>query len=127
VLSYQLLPPLVGQLSDGQGNWTKLSMLRNATWTVSNLLRGKPPPRWELVAPAVPLLAQLILHEDEEVIVDACWALSYVSEPPERIQARRDVDAYGARRAMQQRVRNRGKAREDSHAPHASPRGGVLD
>ena len=88
VLSYQMLPSLISQLRDSTGEWAKLTLLRNATWTVSNLCRGKPPPRWELVAMAVPLLVSLIDHEDEEVQVDACWALSYISEPPERIQVR---------------------------------------
>ena len=54
-------------------------------WTVSNLCRGKPPPRWGLVADLLQPLITLIHHTDEEVLVDACWALSYLCEPSERI------------------------------------------
>jgi len=93
VLSYQLIPQLVLQLGDGNGHWTNLTMLRNATWTLSNLCRGKPPPRWELIAPSLPMLIELVVQEDEEVFIDACWALSYISEPSEQIQAVIDAGA----------------------------------
>jgi len=58
----------------------KLSVVRNGTWTLSNFCRGKPAPPLEVVQPALQLLAELIKMSDEDVIVDACWALSYISD-----------------------------------------------
>lgn len=82
VLSHSLLPALMTQLVDG----TKLSLLRNATWALSNLCRGKPPPRWELIAPSVPRLVELIVHSiDDDVLTDCCWSLCYMSEPLDRV------------------------------------------
>merc|ERR1719220_1649819 len=56
------------------------SLMRNATWTLSNLCRGKPPPPLEWVTPALPTFATLISSIDVEVLTDACWALSYLSD-----------------------------------------------
>ena len=44
-----------------------------------------PPPRWGLVAGLLHPLVALLHHTDEEVLADACWSLSYLCEPPERI------------------------------------------
>lgn len=54
--------------------------LRNATWALSNLVRGKPQPSKEYVAYAVPMLARLLQIEDDELLIDVCWALSYVTD-----------------------------------------------
>jgi hypothetical protein len=84
VLHTGALVPLLSQLSAH----SKLSMLRNATWTLSNFCRGKPQPVLELVKPALPTLAKLIYSADQEVLTDACWALSYLSDGSnDRIQA----------------------------------------
>lgn len=75
----------MGDLADQNPPPEQITMLRNATWTISNLCRGKPPPRWELIAGVLAPLVQLCYHTDEEVLVDACWALSYICEPADRI------------------------------------------
>ncbi|CCI11236.1 unnamed protein product [Albugo candida] len=47
-----------------------------------------PQPEFSLVAPALPTLGQLLYTQDEEVLTDACWALSYLSDGSnEKIQA----------------------------------------
>ncbi|PSR97916.1 Importin subunit alpha-2 like [Actinidia chinensis var. chinensis] len=84
VLSHGALIPLLSQLNEH----AKLSMLRNATWTLSNFCRGKPQPPFEQTRPALPALQQLVHSTDEEVLTDACWALSYLSDGTnDKIQA----------------------------------------
>ncbi|KAK4743557.1 hypothetical protein SAY87_001558 [Trapa incisa] len=84
VLSSGALVPLLAQMNDH----AKLSMLRNATWTLSNFCRGKPQPSFDQVKPAIPALACLVRSSDDEVLTDACWAFSYLSDGTnDKIQA----------------------------------------
>jgi len=85
VLSCGALKPLLALLGDSR----KLSMLRNATWTLSNFCRGKTPqPDWNTILPALPVLAKLVYSLDDEVLIDACWAISYLSDGAnDKIQA----------------------------------------
>ncbi|KAF9022934.1 importin alpha protein [Hymenopellis radicata] len=85
VLKAGALRPLLGLLSEQH----KLSMLRNATWTLSNFCRGKSPqPDWELISPALTILTKLIYSLDDEILIDACWAISYLSDGSnDKIQA----------------------------------------
>ena len=59
---------------------TQLPLVRNAIWAVSNLCRGKPPPSFSMVSPAIPVLALLLSAPNDEMLVDVCWSLSYLSE-----------------------------------------------
>jgi importin subunit alpha-6/7 len=58
-----------------------ISLLRNCTWSLSNFCRGKPQPSMELVRQALPMLGGIITScTDQETVVDATWALSYMSD-----------------------------------------------
>ena len=85
-LSFNALPAMLVALNDVEN--MKLSTIRNITWSISNLCRGKPAPDFEVVKTAIPTLAKLINHADKEVVTDAAWALSYLTEGlNEKIQA----------------------------------------
>jgi importin subunit alpha-1 len=58
----------------------KVTLLRNATWTMSNLCRGKPQPAFDQISMCLPVLAHLLQAADEEVVIDALWAVSYLSD-----------------------------------------------
>jgi importin subunit alpha-6/7 len=57
------------------------SFMRNASWALSNLCRGRPQPDYNLVKGAIPTLIKVLVENDkEDIITDVCWALSYLSD-----------------------------------------------
>jgi importin subunit alpha-6/7 len=57
-----------------------LSLLRTITWTLANFCRGRPPPNFDRVRPIAPFIAQLIYSEDDQILIDSAWALSYLTD-----------------------------------------------
>ncbi|XP_045790638.1 importin subunit alpha-1-like isoform X1 [Trifolium pratense] len=92
VLSHGALIPLLSQLNEQ----AKLSMLRDAMWTLLNFLSGKPQPQFEEVRPVLPALQHLLFSNDEEVLTETCWALSFLSDgSSDKIQAVIDAGVCG--------------------------------
>lgn len=57
------------------------SYLRNTSWALSNMCRGKPSPDYSLVRRAIPSFAKVVIENNsEEILTDICWALSYLSD-----------------------------------------------
>ena len=69
-----------------------VGILKNLTWTFSNLCRGKPHVDIDLVKAGIPTLVSLVKQEFKsvvedtteedckDVVVDASWALSYLTD-----------------------------------------------
>lgn len=76
-------------------NETPLSFLRNIVWLMSNLCRNKnPSPPFDQIRRLLPVLSQLLCGTDIQVLADACWALSYVTDDENnKIQAVVDIGA----------------------------------
>lgn len=57
------------------------SLVRNASWALSNFCRGRPPPDFNRVKRAIPSLSKVLIENDhEDILVDVCWAMSYLSD-----------------------------------------------
>jgi len=86
VLQAGALGPLLKNIAEPAAN----SLLQNCVWTLSNFCRGKPQVDLNLIRPAIPVLADLLSSSKDvgDVLIDVCWALSYLSDGgEERIQA----------------------------------------
>jgi importin subunit alpha-1 len=57
------------------------SFVRNASWTLSNFCRGRPPPDFSKVKRAIGSLAKVLIENDvDDILIDVCWAMSYLSD-----------------------------------------------
>lgn len=94
VISEGTISPLLEIFNDPNN---RLSTLRNGSWTLSNICRGKTPcPNWDDISNVIGTLARLIYSSDEELISDTCWALSYLSDGSnDRIQQVIDASVCG--------------------------------
>ncbi|KAL3625990.1 hypothetical protein CASFOL_029539 [Castilleja foliolosa] len=76
VLALGALMPLLAQFK----NRAKLSMLRNASWTLANFCSGKAQLPFEQVKEALAAVARVIRTKDGSLLTNACRALAYLSD-----------------------------------------------
>lgn len=93
VLANNIMYPLLTNINaELDSTFPKVSIIRNATWALSNLCRGRPVPSWNEVVVALPTLSRLITVDDQDTLADACWTLSYLSDvPPDNLERLDDV------------------------------------
>jgi hypothetical protein len=92
-----LIPPLLQVLRAphvAQAGATTVPLARTAAWALSNCCRGDDLPSMPMLLPVYSTLAALVQPTtDTEVLTDACWALSFLTDGPhERIQALIDTN-----------------------------------
>jgi hypothetical protein len=79
LLCHGIVEPLILNITQP----ANMSLLNNVIWTVSNLCRGKPAPDMMYLAPLLPHLGEVLFKPvSMDVLVDAVWALSYLSDGP---------------------------------------------
>ncbi|KAL8094497.1 hypothetical protein AgCh_036142 [Apium graveolens] len=92
VLAHGALIPLLAQFNEH----AKISMFKNATWTLSKFCKGNPQPHFEQTKLALPTLAKIVTSNDEEVLKHACLAFSNLSDGTnDKIQAVIDSGVCG--------------------------------
>ena len=78
VISAGAVNPIANILDQAQPG---SSFVRNASWTLSNFCRGRPPPTFEKVRRAIPSLSKVLIENDlDDILIDVCWAMSYLSD-----------------------------------------------
>jgi hypothetical protein len=77
VISHNFVPALLSLIHPG----LELGFLRNATWVLVNLCRNKEPPTdLAVIKQLLPALMFLIESEDQAILIDTTWAISYITE-----------------------------------------------
>lgn len=79
ILNTGALDIIIALLDKYHSSESHIKLVRNLTWLLSNLNRGRqPPPSEENMKKTLPILFKLIGHKDPEIVCDTFWAVSYI-------------------------------------------------
>lgn len=79
ILNTGALDIIVSLLDQYSSKDTQVKLVRNMTWLLSNLNRGRnPPPKKVDMEKSLYILFKLVNVRDPETVCDAFWALSYI-------------------------------------------------
>lgn len=82
ILKEGAVQPLAQILSKAE---TDSMLARNCAWCVTNLLRGKPLPSFDDLFFVIPILCEVLkLSSRKEILTDAMWGISYISDAGEK-------------------------------------------
>ena len=62
------------------------SLIKHCVWAISNFCRSKPAPEYEVLLPSIDLIISAVqkFKNDTDLLVDASWVLSYLTENHKR-------------------------------------------
>ncbi|KAF9763780.1 Importin subunit alpha-2 [Nosema granulosis] len=81
ILNSGALDIIIALLDKYHPSEAHIKLVRNLTWLLSNLNRGRqPPPSAENMKKTLPILFKLISHKDPEIVCDTFWAVSYIAD-----------------------------------------------
>lgn len=77
------LPPLTGIINKSND----VTVIKHGTWALSNLTRGRPLPKFELVNESIPTLSKVVQEtNDIETLIDAAWGMCFLSDGKNRVE-----------------------------------------
>jgi len=77
ILKSNVLAPLI-EIVDKSGDE---KVIKHGIWALSNLARGSPLPKFELVKSTIPIFSKVLQETDDlQTLVDAAWAMVYLSD-----------------------------------------------
>lgn len=76
------VPRQILELFKIPGITNSIHMRKNLIWTISNCVRGKPPPDFNKIAESIPLFAAFLNDPDEDIQIECSQALYAMSSNP---------------------------------------------
>ena len=77
ILRIGAIDPICSCLESAEKN---TQFVRNAIWCLANLTRGRPLPSEKDMYRMIPVVCEVLNNTMDEILTDACWCISYISD-----------------------------------------------